>query len=102
MPKYKEMYEWEKASHFATEEELQRFKRMYAELTQTTLTELGEKRKFIDWLQEYARDLELLKNIHLLSPEKKLLYKILGQMEFIVEILDYFNNKKEDVNVESD
>ena len=32
MTKYKEMYEWEKAAHGATEQELQRFKAMYAEL----------------------------------------------------------------------
>lgn len=30
MAKYKEMYEWEKAAHCATEQELQRFKGMYA------------------------------------------------------------------------
>lgn len=31
-PKYKEMYEWEVAAHYATEQELQRFQKMYAEL----------------------------------------------------------------------
>ena len=32
MVKYKELYELEQASHYATEQELQRFKSMYAEL----------------------------------------------------------------------
>lgn len=31
-PKYKEMYEWEKAAHYATEQELQRFQKMYVDL----------------------------------------------------------------------
>lgn len=30
--KYKEMYEWERAAHYATELELQKYQKMYAEL----------------------------------------------------------------------
>ena len=33
-PKYKEMYELEKASHYATEQELKKFKKLYAELVE--------------------------------------------------------------------
>ena len=32
MPKYKQLYEWEKASHYATEKELQKVKKLYSEL----------------------------------------------------------------------
>lgn len=39
-PKYKEMYEWEKASHYATEEELKKIKEKYSELALKEVCEM--------------------------------------------------------------
>lgn len=43
MPKYKEMYEWEKASHYATQKELERIRKMYTELAESILKRLEDK-----------------------------------------------------------
>jgi hypothetical protein len=53
---------------------------------------LEEKRDFIEWLKDYSQDLKLMSVIF--SNEEKLANKIEGQMEIIVDILNYFNSKE--------
>lgn len=54
MTKYKEKYEWEKAGHGATEQELKRFKKMYAELFekyQQQQLEIERNKEYTEHLQ---------------------------------------------------